>query len=288
VNNCIIESVSAAIKLGTGSSGDFRDIKVSNCVLRNSGVGLGIFIKDGGTAERLSFSDISIETTPQGTQINSRLRNNIIPIYIDIEKRDEQSRLGAVRNVSFSNIQIASDNGILIQGMPERPVENLSLRNISFRVTEAFDFSRRTKRAGGRSNPKDARITTFIRQPTYVALAYVNGLTLDNLRVVMDEHVFQQYGRSALALFESSNAVIRNVQRQPAGSKSGQPVLTMRNCEHMLVSDCLPLPGTPAFLGLSGDKTKNISLIGNELGNVATPVIRSPDVAKRAVRITTP
>ncbi|MGH7952922.1 MAG: glycoside hydrolase family 28 protein, partial [Limisphaerales bacterium] len=59
VNNCILESIAGAVKLGTGSSGDFRDIKVSNCVIRNSGVGLGLFIKDGGTVERCSFENIS-------------------------------------------------------------------------------------------------------------------------------------------------------------------------------------------------------------------------------------
>jgi Glycosyl hydrolases family 28 len=284
IDNCILESVASAIKLGTGSSGDFRDIKVSNCVIRNSGVGLGIFIKDGGTAERLSFSQISIETTRQATPINARLRNNLIPIYIDIEQRNAQARVGAVRDVTFSQIQIDSDSGLLIQGMAERAIESLTLRDIVFRVSQGFDFSQRKKRAGGRSNPNDNRITRFVRQPTYMALAYIDGLVVDNVRLLIKEEVFQKFDRSALALFESKNAVIQDVQRQPAGTKGGQPVLALENCQQVLVENCLALPGTPAFLGLSGKRTGNISLVGSELSGAREAVIRSRDVPAGALR----
>jgi len=235
VENCILESISAAIKLGTGSSGDFRDIKVSNCVIRNSGVGLGLFIKDGGTVERVSFSNISIETTTQNTPINSGLRNTIIPIYIDLGKRHADSPIGRIRDVSFSDIQIASDNSIVIQGMPESAIENLTLRNISFRVSEGFDFSQRVKREGGESTYTDERKTLFVRQPTYIALAYVNGLTVDNVRVLIDDDIFKQFPRSAVAVFNSQNGVIENVRRVPAGNEGGQPVVALNNCKQVVI-----------------------------------------------------
>jgi hypothetical protein len=284
VENCILESVATAIKLGTGSSGDFRDIKVSNCVIRNSGVGLGIFIKDGGTAERVSFSNVSIETTRQDAPINTRLRNNIIPIYIDIEQRNDQARVGAVRDVTFSQIQINSDNGILIQGMPERAIESLTLRDIVFWVSQGYDFSGRKKRAGGRSNAKDARITRFIRQPTYLALAYIDGLVVDNVRLVVKEEVARKFDRSALALFASKNAVIKDVQRQPDGMKGSQPVITLDDCQQVLVANCLALPGTPTFLGLSGKETRSISLAGNDVTGARKAVIQGREVPADAVR----
>jgi len=284
IENCILESVAAAIKLGTASSGDFRDIRVANCVIRNSGVGLGLFMKDGGTAERISFSNISIETTSQATPINSRLRNNIIPIYIDLEQREPTSPIGAVRDVVFSHIQIASDNGILIQGMPERPLENIALEDISFRVTQGFDFSQRKKRGGGRSNPNDSRITRFIRQPTYISLAHLNGLVLDDVRVLIDGAVFDRFDRSAVAVFESQNVTIRGVQRSTAGTKGGQPVLTLDNCAQVFVTGCCARPGTPAFLGLSGARTTGIHLAGNDLTAATQPVVRAKEVAAEALR----
>jgi hypothetical protein len=284
VDNCILESIASAVKLGTGSSGDFRDIKVSNCVIRNSGVGIGLFIKDGGTVERVSFSNISIETTSQDTPINARLRNNIIPIYIDLGKRSTNSPLSRIRDVSFSDIQIESDNSIVIQGMPERAIENLTLRNISFRVSKAFDFSARTKREGGKSTYRDERKTLFVRQPACIALAYVNGLTVDNVRVAIDENVFKQFDRSALAIFNSQNGVVENVRREPAGKTGGQPVVAFSNCGQMFVTGCFAPPGTPVFLGLSGEKTKEIHLAGNDLNQAAMPVRRSKEVSSGAVQ----
>lgn len=230
VDNCVLESIAGAVKLGTGSSGDFRDIKVSNCVIRNSGVGLGLFIKDGGTVERVSFSNISIETTRQDVPINSRLRNNIIPIYIDLTKRHPDSPLSRVRDISFSNIQIASDNSIVIQGLPDQPIENLTMRDITFRVNGAFDFSKRTKREGGNSTYRDENQTLYVRQPTWCALANVKGFLVDNLRVVDDENVSQQFPRSAISIFNSQDGVVKNISRSPSPAAGSPPPLVLKNC----------------------------------------------------------
>jgi hypothetical protein len=235
VQNCILESIATAFKLGTGSTADFRDIKVSNCVIRNSGVGLGIFIKDGGCAERVSFENISITTTGPDIPINPRLRNNIIPIYVDIEKRDDNSKIGGVRDLSFSHIQIESDSGILMQGMPGGPIENLVMQDITMRVNRPFEFSQRAKRAGGRSNPKDDRITKYIRQPTYMALAYVNDFRVDNFRLFLNEAVTREYDRSAIAVFESTNGILNEVERLPLNKKARQPVVSVSGCRDVTV-----------------------------------------------------
>ncbi len=233
VNNCVLESVSAAFKLGTASSGDFRDIKVSNCVIKNSGIGLGLFIKDGGTVERVSFSNISIETTRADVPVNSGLRNTIIPIYIDLTKRHTNSALSRIREVAFENLQIASDNSIVIQGLTNRPIENLTLRDISFRVTGAFDFSRRVKREGGESTYRDENKTLYVRQPAWCVLANVDGLFVDNFRVTGDEAVEKKFPRSAVAVFHSQNGVIENVSRSSAEVPGAPPLVALSGCERI-------------------------------------------------------
>ena len=40
-------------------------------------------------------------------------------------------------------------SGILIQGMPESPIENLSLQNITMRVDWADNYEKRHKAVGG-------------------------------------------------------------------------------------------------------------------------------------------
>jgi polygalacturonase len=283
VDNCILESVATAVKFGTGSSGVFRDVRVSNCVIRNSTQGIGLFIRDGGGVERASFSNISIETTTPDRPIAAALRSTIAPIFINLAKRNANTPLAFVHDVSFSDIQIQSDRGILIQAMPQSPIENLTLRNISFRVTRAIDFSKRTKATGGGNTYRDENTDRIVRQPAYIALAYINGLAVDDVRVLIDSEVFKTCAYSALGVFESKNAVISNVQREPGGMAGAQPVATLENCEQVLVTGCLALPGTPAFLGLAGEETKGIRLAGDDLSNAATPVIRDAAVPPDAL-----
>jgi hypothetical protein len=285
VTNCTMESIATAMKIGTESQSDFRNIRVSNCVIRNSTVGIGIYIKDGGTAERISFSNCSIETIRQLEVASGSLQNSIYPIFVDIEKRDKDSRIGKIRDLTFADMDILSDNGILIQGMKAGRIENLTMRNITMRIDRAFDYSQRKKHVGGKvSETEDRRQTGYARQPSYVTLANVDGLTVDSLRVIIPDDVFANYNRSALSLHEISAATISDVSRRPAGAGSLTPVVAMENCRDTFLTGCIALPGTEVFLKASGKDTANISLLGNDLNRAKVPVELSPEVTKDEVR----
>ena len=288
VTNCVLESVATAIKLGTGSKGDFRDIVISNCVVRNSTVGIGFFVKDGGTMERITCSNIIIETLEQPELVNTeRLRNMIYPIFLDIERRRAPSPLGAIRDVSFENIQIYSDNGALIQGMEERPVENLSMRNILFRVNRPFDISAKEKHAGGDSNPDDDRITLYARKPAYLTLAHVNGLGMDNVRVISDDDVMDAVDRSAIYLENIEDANLRGIHRVPANKSGTLAVIEGKDLSDLLLTGSRALEGEPAFFSLSGSRNAKIRLRGNALEGAATMVRRSEEVAEEVVQLST-
>ena len=286
LNNCTLESVATAIKLGTGSHGDFRDIHVSNCTIRNSTVGIGLFIKDGGTAERITFSDISIGTIEDVSQVRKSLKNSTYPIFVDIEKRTEGSPIGAIRDLTFRGIHIHSDNGSLIQGMRESLVENLVLRDITTRIEKPFDYGERRKHGGGSSNPKDDRRTIYARKLSYFTLANINGLVVDNLRVLVAADVFAKYPRSALCINETVDGVVCNLHRTPPGIPGGELVVNMHNCQRMFVTNCFAPPGTPVFLGLSGKNTNGISLAGNDLSEVVQPILRSPKIPEEPTVLT--
>ncbi len=234
VTNCNTESVATAIKLGTESAADFRNVLITNCTVRNSTVGLGIYVKDGGTVERVVFSNISIETLADPSDVNApRLSNAIYPIFFDVEKRTDSSPAGKIRDVIMRDIHIQSDNGMLIQGMTDSPIEDLTLENITFRVSKGFDYSDRVKHAGGRGNPQDDRISLYARKPSYAILANVRGFSVSNLRVMIDEEVFRQYGRSALAVYDCSDGVLRDIHRWPesvADASLAEPAVRVVGC----------------------------------------------------------
>ena len=208
VTNCILESISTALKIGTESKADFRDILFSNCIIKNSFIGIGIYVKDGAVVERVSFNNITIENPIAD-------HKTINPIFIDIEKRHPNSQVGRVRDLVFSNILINSSYSSLIQGMPESPVENLTLSNITIRVPCAIDFSGRSKNVGGdRTTEDDGRDTAFITKPAYLTIAHARALVVDNLRVTIEET--GSCNRAALYVYDVQDVCLRNIKRFPS------------------------------------------------------------------------
>ncbi len=241
VTNCTLETTCTALKLGTGSRGDFRDIHFSNCTIRNTGVGVGFFVKDGGTVERVTFSNLSIETFSRD---ESKFPD--YPIFMDIEKRHPHSQVGRIRDVVLRDVQIHGGSGVLIQGMPESRIENLTLQNLTFRVDQAVDYQHREKAIGGFRTTSDERDTRYARLPSYITLAHVHGLTLDNIRVLIAEDAFRGHQRSAVCGHELADGVLRNIHRQPGATDGAVPVVALHNCQNMLLRDCPGATETPA------------------------------------------
>jgi polygalacturonase len=264
VTNCTTESIATAIKLGTGSDGDYRNITISNCTIRNSTVGVGFFIKDGGTVESVTVSNLAVENLRDPSLVNAeRLRDRSYPLFLDIEKRRDDSRVGAIRNVIFSNIEIRSNNGILMQGMRESALENLALHNVFLRVTQPFDYGRRAKHAGGSMNPHDDRITVYARQPSYCTLANLRNLVVDNLQVEAAPGILETYPRSALSVFNAEGALLKSIARTPAGDFG--PVVELHNVRPALMTGCLAGPGTGTFLRTYGMVEEDVALEANNL-----------------------
>ena len=219
--------------------------------------------------ERVTFSNISIEISDAATP-----KSQTFPIFMDIEKRHPDSPIGRIRDVIFRDIQIHSGSGVLIQGMPESPIEELTMQNLTSRVQHADDYSERRKAAGGRRTTSDDREFRYAQLPAYLTLAHVRGLMLDNVRVLIEEDAFNQYERSAICGHELENGILRSIHRQPAGIGGQLPVVSLHNCRHIMLTDCMVAPDTPALLGLSGKETADISLVGGFVG----PVTRTEEV----------
>ncbi|MGM9735664.1 MAG: TIM barrel protein [Candidatus Cryptobacteroides sp.] len=140
ISNCIVSSNCNAIKFGTASRGGFRNIVVSNCIIKapsqndyfdykkyivpgvtdnytnNSGIALELV--DGGVLEQVVISGIT-------------MYNTLTPFFIRLGKRRTDVP-GTLSNVSISNIT-ASSNSLMtssITGIPERDVEGIRFSHI--------------------------------------------------------------------------------------------------------------------------------------------------------------
>jgi hypothetical protein len=177
VTNCVLVSAACALKFGTGTHRDFRHCVFSNCVIRDSRTGIALMMKDGGTIEDVRFSNIVMTTRPKWGQ------GWEWPIVVDIERRTNESKLGRIRDVSFDGITVYSKGRILAEGMPGRPIEGLSFRDVTLRVTGFENIARGKKPRGGPTSASDDS-PDYGATPAAFIFAHVQGLTLDGVQVL--------------------------------------------------------------------------------------------------------
>jgi hypothetical protein len=121
--------------------------------------------------------------------------------------------------------------------MPESPIENLTLRGITFRVSEPIDYAGRRKHVGGRRTLRDQRDTIFVRQPSYITVAHIDVLDVDAIRVLMTPEALARFDRSAVLLHHANAFVVRNVLRKPAAGDHGTPAVVCVECGDGVVGE---------------------------------------------------
>ena len=144
IQNCIISSHCNAIKLGTETNGGFRNINISNCVVKPSADQSSQFF---GDPSKRGTSVISLEITDGGVLENVHVSNIVAegtesPIFIRLGNRARGyaegipvEKIGSIRGVHLSNITVnnAGRTGCSITGLPGHPVEDIWLSDITIR-----------------------------------------------------------------------------------------------------------------------------------------------------------
>lgn len=137
IDSCTLVSTSAAIKIGTEGVDDFRNINISNCIISLSNRGVSIQIRDCGSVENVSCSNIMIETR----RFCSDWWGTAEPIVITSFNRDGSTRSGRVKNIRFFNVSAKGENGVLIHGSAENPIENVTFENCFVTLTKTSKWS---------------------------------------------------------------------------------------------------------------------------------------------------
>ncbi|MDR2913892.1 MAG: glycoside hydrolase family 28 protein [Tannerella sp.] len=127
VTNCILTSTSTALKIGTETYADFRYISFSDCIIRNTNRGMGIIVRDGATVENISFSNIILETNRK----HFNWWGNGDAIWLVVKKRNEDSKIGKIDRILFSNITGTSQGTTILEGYsPEHPLGRVTMNQI--------------------------------------------------------------------------------------------------------------------------------------------------------------
>ena len=147
IANCIVSSHCNAIKLGTETNGGFRNINISNIVVKPSydqkekffgqwigSSAISLEIVDGGLMENVNVSNINVEGTeaPIFIRLGNRARGYQLK-GTDFDSLIPIDHIGSINGIHLDNIQIrnAGAMGCSITGLPGHPVENVWLSHIS-------------------------------------------------------------------------------------------------------------------------------------------------------------
>jgi len=278
VTNCHLTTIHNALKLGTESTGHFKNIAFRNCTIAgrshawkgdlSSGVSLGTV--DGGSLEGVLVSDI-------------RMANVRAPIFVRLGKRGRAQDVpmaGTLKNISISNVvAVGAMTASSITGVPGHPVSEILLRNV-----------RVTARGGARAEVA-AQIVPELEKsypdaymfkdlPAYgLYCRHVRGLTLDDIELNTD----QPDARPAVVLDDVRRARMSTLQAMPPAE--GQPLVWLRSVQDYQLRGLRARPGTKAVLRLSGVGTARIGLVGNDFSQADKVAMIDASVPATALRM---
>ncbi|KAJ8753392.1 hypothetical protein K2173_019791 [Erythroxylum novogranatense] len=173
VTNCWIRTKSSAIKLGSASLFDFKDLVFDNITILNSHRGLGFQIRDGGNVNNVTFSNINITTRYYDPSWWGRAE----PIYVTSCPRDSSSKLSSISNLLFMNITAESENGVFLSGCKGGVLSNLRFINVD------LAYRRYTNYAGGLVDYRPGCRGLVNHSAAGIIMEHIDGIEFDNVKM---------------------------------------------------------------------------------------------------------
>ncbi len=149
ITNCVVSSRMCAIKFGTETNGDFKNISISNCSVYDTCLtAVALEIADGGVMDGITVTGITMQNV--GTPFIIMLTNRA--------NGPEGTKIGKIKNVTIDNLTAIGSYGHIepikyttivedddlqtvprivtssVVGQPESYLENITLSNINITV----------------------------------------------------------------------------------------------------------------------------------------------------------
>ena len=136
VTNCVMESRSCTVKIGSENMDSIYNVVIDNCVIKGSNRGLGIQNRDEGTVSNVVFSNIILDcqlwsdvwwgkAEPIYVTSYPRANGNHKDANWRFPKGQTVGRCGEVSHINFNNIYATSENGCFIGGDTPDKVNNI-------------------------------------------------------------------------------------------------------------------------------------------------------------------
>lgn len=242
---------------------------ITNCTMLSGHGGVVIGSEMSGDVRKITISNCVFDGTDRGIRIKTaRGRGGIVEeirvdniimknirdqaIVLDMQYAKTQpepisERTPRFRNIHLSNITAQVNEAVYINGLEEMPVENITFNDINIDAKTGF-------------NIKNAK-----------------NIELHNIQINTESG-------PAVKAENVNNLEIGGVKTY--SPHANVPVVELTNVEDAFLYNSFPRPGTDIFLKLKGGKTKDITLNGNNLRHVKTPVVKEQEVKENPVQDT--
>lgn len=257
VTNCVLRTNCSNFKFGTESSGDLKNVAVSNCVM---------LPRDKG---RPPISGVSLESV-DGSHIDGVSISNLtmtgvrVPVFIRLGNRGrglDPKVPGSVENVSISNLNVRGYTvPASVTGLPDHRVNGVTIRGLHL-VAEGG-----VAQAGGLDVPELAEKypegTMWGTLPAWLLYArHVAGLSVRDV----DARWTQRDARSAMIFDDVENLNLDGLDFATAAEDG--PMLWLNNVAGALIRGARPA-ATGLFLRTGGSASQNVVLLGNDFTRV--------------------
>lgn len=269
ITNCTMVHGHGGVVIGSEMSGGVRNIVIANCVFM--GTDRGIRLKSrrerGGVVEDIRVTNVVMKDVLCPFIMNLYYGPGAwaAPRISDKSPWPVSEGTPRFRRIHFSGVTAREVRyaAAFIYGLAEMFVEDVSFEDVA--VSMALDAE-----AG---NPAMAPNMAPMRRAGFFA-CNVRRLRFHNVEVA------DQLG-PALTLIEAQEVEVGGGVTRTPGTDA--PVIHMKNVDGAFVHGCRAAAGTGTFLHLEGEKTREIVLANNNLGQARQPVGLAEDVRPDAI-----
>ena len=263
VTNCVLSSNACAIKFGSETEADVRNCVFSNCVIRTSNRGLGIQHRDEGDIENVLFSDIVVETR----LLPGPWWGKAEPIYVTSVPRDDDTHLGTVRHVRFSNVVAESENGALIHGHEDATLEDIRFSEVHITISG----SEHANAVGGNFDLQPTAVTAPIVEHDIPGIHCegVSSLKVIDSTVEWADRDLPAYFSHGLQCEGVDGATVAGFTAR--GAHEDDAAIRLARTRRASIRGCTAAPKTGVFLAIE-DLSDPRLLVTNDVTDAQTPI----------------
>ena len=136
ISNCVLHSRDSALKIGTETWGDIRNIILSDCVVDRCSRAVGIWVRDGATVENIMVHHLTGCTLRYADAYDlpgaPGWWGKGEPVFVSCTPRKKDRPYpGRIRHLSFDHLQLSCESSLFLGGETASPIEDVRFADLN-------------------------------------------------------------------------------------------------------------------------------------------------------------